>query len=99
MWQRRILESAATLLLDPDRYDHWWDGGPVRPHEDLAYGKLGAIRTRGPLGHLATQDLLCLVLSYAADPALRALDQQLPTWAPELRHRIRSAAAVALHLP
>ncbi|MCC4292792.1 TniQ family protein [Brevundimonas aurantiaca] len=98
LWQRRILESCARLLIDPDRYEHLDQGRRYTPHADLLWGG-GAVRAHGALGRMASADMLSTILAYARVEQIERLETNLPGMAKPLANRIRNAAAVALYIP
>lgn len=97
VWQRRVVGALATLLLDPEHYEHARDGQHLKAHSELVYGTSGSRKLHGPLGRLASQDFLCVMLSGADVPTLKTIERQLERWPSDLRRRIRNAAAVALY--
>ncbi|MFN6980954.1 MAG: transposase family protein [Brevundimonas sp.] len=98
LWQRRILESCARLLIDPDRYEHLDQGRRYTPHADLLGGG-GTVRAHGALGRMASADTLSTILAYARVEQIERLEANLPGMAKPLANRIRNAAAVALYIP
>jgi hypothetical protein len=95
VWQRRVVGALATLLLDPERYDHASEGQHLKAHSQLVYGTSGSRRLHGPLGRLASQDFLCVMLSGADVPTLKTIERRLEHRPSDLRRRIRNAAAVS----
>jgi hypothetical protein len=95
-WQRLVISALATLLLDPERYDHAVDGQPWQAHAQLIRGAWAALRLRRTLGRLASQDWLCVIMAGADGPTLKTIEARLDQWPRDLRRRTKSAAAVAL---
>lgn len=98
LWQRRILESCARLLIDPNRYEQLDQGRRYTPHADLLWGR-GVMRAYGALGRMASADALSTILAYAEDEQIERIEASLPIVVKPLAARIRNAAAVALYIP
>lgn len=97
-WQRVVVGALATLLLDPERYDHAMEGQRVEMHTQWRRGPQSSRGLRRSLGGLASQDFLCAILARADVRALEAIERRLEHWPRDLMRRIRSAAAVALYV-
>lgn len=98
IWQRRLLESCARILIDPSRFEHLEDGHRLNVHAELAYGRIGQQRARSVLGRLATSDLLSLLLAYAEERHLADMEPRIRRWPAPLTSRVAAAAAVALYI-
>ncbi|MGZ3371339.1 MAG: hypothetical protein ACXU8X_20665 [Caulobacteraceae bacterium] len=96
IWQRLVITALATLLLDPELYEHSFDGRRWQVHAQLIRGGWAALRLRRALERLASEDCLCLLLAGADGPTLKTIQAKLEQWPRDLRRRTRSAAAVAL---
>ncbi len=97
-WQRRLLETCARILIDPSRFVHLFDGRQANVHAELAYGRIGQERARGPLGRLASSDPLVVLFAYAHERHLAEMERRIRSWPAPLVNRAAAAASVALYI-